>query len=654
MTATLLARRLLAELTGDAAADLSAAGGPETLAAALREHGLGARALRPAARDWRHLSTPCLVLNGADEARILRRVRRGTAELEDGDGTRTRVAVTTLAAQGMTVIEASRPLPPGANLPVRLLRALVGERRLGLQLAGLCLLVQAGSVAVPLVTGGLIDRLMPGAQPDALVLVVAGLAVIQLHLLALDACREWVARLLGAKLEARVLGASFSHILAKPLAALLGRDLGGLLQPLASADTLNRTVLQTASGFVLDAAMLAAALAGLAATPSGLALPLAGFGILLLSACALLATRHAALQRAEIAAAEEQTGALYELTAAAPTLVACGAGPKGFAAWIRRLVDQETAVLRRQRCALWLDLLLDGGYGAARAAVLVWAAARCLDGAMSLGGLFAAVMMADRVMKAVLGFAHGLLAVSGAAVHLGRVEEIFGDAPRPTPRRPLPRRSGGPAIEAAGLWFRYGPDLPWILTGRDLRVEWGSVVQLDGRSGSGKTTLLRILAGLQQPERGEVSVCGLDPEAARQAVYYLPQNTRLFEGTIRSNLELLSGVPLSEAMAAARRTGLFALIERLPMGLDTPLPPGGGNLSGGQRQLIALTAAFASSRPILLLDEALANIDRATQAELWKTDLLRGRTVVMVNHDAVLPPDSTGSCNKVEQGNAAR
>jgi ATP-binding cassette subfamily B protein len=166
----------------------------------------------------------------------------------------------------------------------------------------------------------------------------------------------------------------------------------------------------------------------------------------------------------------------------------------------------------------------------------------------------------------------------------------------------------------------------------NLSVAPGAVIHLDGPSGSGKTTVLRLIAGLHEPQLGQIRVFGQRPRQSRHSIYYLPQRVHLFDGTILDNLSILSGAEAEQLRVAAVCTHLDEWVSTLPLGYDTPIRAGANNLSGGQRQLIAVTAAIASHRPLLLLDEALANLDRPTQARLIRDDVLAGRTVIMVTH----------------------
>jgi ABC-type bacteriocin/lantibiotic exporter with double-glycine peptidase domain len=184
-----------------------------------------------------------------------------------------------------------------------------------------------------------------------------------------------------------------------------------------------------------------------------------------------------------------------------------------------------------------------------------------------------------------------------------------------------------------------------------LQVSAGSWLTLRGESGAGKTTLLRLASGLLTPDEGKVRVFGRTPREAAGHIAYLPQDATLFEGTIESNLRWIAQTVPVDIIAASRATGLDEWIRSLPMGYATRVPPGGGNLSGGQRQWILITAALANPRPLLLLDEPLAQIDRATRQVILRSGLFTrgGRTVVMITHEQ----DGSGAAARVAPPAAA-
>ncbi|MGK8501754.1 thiol reductant ABC exporter subunit CydD [Nocardia asiatica] len=179
----------------------------------------------------------------------------------------------------------------------------------------------------------------------------------------------------------------------------------------------------------------------------------------------------------------------------------------------------------------------------------------------------------------------------------------------------------------------------------------GSLTVLAGPNGSGKSTALQAILGLIRPDRGAVTVDGvdvraLDPDRWWARVAWLPQRPVLVPGTLRDNLELLGARPVDHAArgpvrvvddleAACLATGFDAVLDDLPGRWDTVVGPGGIGLSLGQRQRLALTRVLATDRPILLLDEPTAHLDAAAEATVLAALRARARagaTVVVIGH----------------------
>jgi ABC-type multidrug transport system fused ATPase/permease subunit/glycosyltransferase involved in cell wall biosynthesis len=207
------------------------------------------------------------------------------------------------------------------------------------------------------------------------------------------------------------------------------------------------------------------------------------------------------------------------------------------------------------------------------------------------------------------------------------------------------RRASG-VVEFRDVWFEY-PDTVnrgVVLRGIDLRLEPGRLAVLRGESGAGKSTILSLLVRLFDPTKGEILLDGvplrqIKLKSLRSQVAIMTQELHLFSGTLRSALMPL-GVELSEARLwnALSLVALDEFVRALPLKLDTPLGEDGLNLSGGQRQRLSLARAFLLDRPILLLDEPLANVDAASAAVILSAlDQLRaGRTCLAITHESTL------------------
>lgn len=161
-----------------------------------------------------------------------------------------------------------------------------------------------------------------------------------------------------------------------------------------------------------------------------------------------------------------------------------------------------------------------------------------------------------------------------------------------------------------------------------------------GRSGSGKSTLAKLLQGLYIPQQGAIRFDGVDIRQLdlihlRGHIGVVPQNSFLFQGSIRDNIS--KGKPdasLEEVLEAANLAGAYEFIETLPKGFETELEEGGSNLSGGQRQRLAIARAILKRPNILVLDEATSALDPESELSVQENleRLSRGRTVFMVTH----------------------
>ncbi|MER7563527.1 ABC transporter ATP-binding protein [Streptomyces sp. NPDC097941] len=273
----------------------------------------------------------------------------------------------------------------------------------------------------------------------------------------------------------------------------------------------------------------------------------------------------------------------------------------------------------------------------AAAAVLIAGAGRVEAATLTTGALVAYLLYIDLFFAPVQQLSQVFDGYQQATVSLGRIQELLQE---PTSTKaaeePLEVLSLRGEVAFENVHFAYGDDEE-ALGGIDLKIPAGQTVAFVGETGAGKSTVVKLVARFYDPTGGRVTVDGTDLRALdltsyRHRLGVVPQEAYLFQGTIRDAIAY--GRPDAtdaEVEAAARAVGAHEMIATLEGGYLHEVAERGRNLSAGQRQLIALARAELVDPDILLLDEATAALDLATEAQVNQaTDRLAGRRTTLV------------------------
>jgi ABC-type bacteriocin/lantibiotic exporter with double-glycine peptidase domain len=316
-------------------------------------------------------------------------------------------------------------------------------------------------------------------------------------------------------------------------------------------------------------------------------------------------------------------------------LKAAGAEQYSVEHWQSLLRDARKLGLRGERLSLGTDVI-DSALGQIQIqAIWIWGGYHVMYGALQLGEVMAFALMSALFHASVSHIGKVIITLRAALPHLRETDDLL---KQPSQRHVSPTRVTQlpPGVRIRNLWFRYDLEdqqRAWVFTDFKLDLTPGEICVLDAPSGFGKTTLLKLIAGLYLPTKGTIAIAGRSPAEMREQLIYLPQFVQLFNASVLDNLRIFSGdTSRTKLLHAAEMTGLHRLMLELPMGYDTLLSQGGKNISGGQRQLIALTAVLASSKPLLLLDEAAANLDAVQWSAIKSSPLFTGKTVLCVSH----------------------
>ncbi|MBK8727133.1 MAG: ATP-binding cassette domain-containing protein [Holophagaceae bacterium] len=603
----------------------------------LRGRGFQARAVQVQAEELDHLELPTLVQAQTGDWVVLRKRAPGGYLLEQGMGGVEFASLELLdSALAGPALDLSEPLPERGGLWARMLQLLPRHRAELAQAAAAAVVLQGLALVSPWLTGKAIDQALPQAAGGLLVILSLGLLLAAFFRAWVGWLRDATLLAFATRFEAALEKGLLEHLLWLPFKDLQQKTVGEHLQAFTGLTMARSQILNRGVGVLLGAFTGLAYLVWMFISLPGLAAVVA-LVALIMGLLSLLAGRlQARVQVREVEASQAQRSALVEMLRGIPTLKATGSQAWAFTRWGRRLDEGLARGLERERLELWNEVVQSLLGQGLNAAILIYGGREVLAGHLSLGSLMAFVQLAAGFQGSVSSLAGAAVAFIAMRPQLAEVEKVFSAEPEPRPPRKGPLDLPGP-LALEDVWFRYSGDTPWVLQGLSLQVHPGAFHHLPGPSGSGKSTLLKIIAGLYPADRGSVSLGGLDPRAASRFMVYLPQFPQLLSGSLMENLKLFSGGATQKRLQeVAEETGLAAWVATLPMGYQTIVASGGTNLSGGQRQLIAITAILASSKKLLLLDEALSNLDWVSRARIIRSPRFAGRTVVYASHEEIL------------------
>ena len=501
-------------------------------------------------------------------------------------------------------------------------------------------LINLFQLVLPLFTMLVYDRVVPNGAVETLWALTVGAVAVLVFDLVIRSLRGHFIEAAGARADTAIAGRIFEQVLNIRLEARPG-SAGAFAAMLREFETVREffTSATLASLVDLPFMLLFVAVIWIVAGP----LAWITLAILPAIACSIALVqiplaRAVARQQGQ---SQERHGVLVEAITGLEAVKTAGAAPVLRARW-EALVALSAISGQAYR---WLSLtsLNLSLFFQQLATVLVvfFGAIRIADNEMTSGQLVAAVLLTGRAVVPLAQFAQ-LLSRLAQSLFAYRTLARLMQAPveRPMERHYLarPRLEGAIGFGQVGLTYKDRPAPALQRVGFEIAA--GERVGVIGPVGSGKSSLIKLILGLYQPSVGTVTVDRtdirqIDPADLRRNIGCVPQDAYLFRGTVRDNIAI--GFPAAgdgEVLEAARLSGVDDFVRGHPLGYNLPVGERGENLSGGQRQSVALARALIGRPPILLLDEPTSGMDTQME-EAFKARLapiLAGRTLVLVTH----------------------
>ncbi|EYF03085.1 peptidase domain-containing ABC transporter [Chondromyces apiculatus] len=498
--------------------------------------------------------------------------------------------------------------------------------------------LQALLLGLPLLTGVIVDRVIPRGDEHLLLMLSIGLGLVIVFYMLASMVRAHLLLHVRTLVDARMTLGFLDRLLALPFGFFQRRSAGDLMMRLNSNVMIRQILTTGVLSAILDGGLMLTYLALLMVGSAQMGGVVLAAGVL--QVIVFLATRgkRRDINTQMLTRQARSQSYQVEMFSGIETLKAMGVEERAEEQWSNLFVDVLNASIEEGRLAAVLEAVNTTLRMGAPLVVLGVGTMQVLAGELTLGNMLALNTFAIGVFAPLAN----LVLLAGQIQLLGSYVERLNDVEATPPEQDEDRvRSAGKLrgqIELDGVSFSYGPLDPVVVRDVSVKIAPGEMVAIVGRSGSGKSSLASLLLGLHRPTSGRVlydgmNLADLDLRSVRTQLGIVTQRSTLFGSSIRANILLASPEATPEEIVEATRAAqIHDEIVRMPMGYETLLLDGGGSLSGGQRQRVALARALVRRPAIMLLDEATSALDTITERKVQdELDRLRCTRVVIAH-----------------------
>jgi len=517
--------------------------------------------------------------------------------------------------------------------------------RLGALLSLIFLAAGLGVVS-PFLLREVLDNAIPQHNTELLTELVLGMIALSVITSVIGVAQTWISNQVGQRVMHDLRAAVYAHLQRMSLAFFTHTRTGEVQSRIANdIGGVDSVVTSTATSIVQNVTTVVAVVVAMVL----LDWRLAAFSLFLLPFFVWL-TRRVGEERRRIQSVRQSRLAdmstLVEESLSVSGILlgkTMGRAPElvgRFSVESGELADLE---VRARMAGRWRMASVQMSFAIMPAAVYWFAGESIARGgnSITIGTLVAFTTLQTRLLFPIQSLLSVGLEVQTSMALFGRIFEYL-DLPVDIVERPGARELAGVRgdVRLENVWFGYGDGAPWTLSEISAEIPAGTRTALVGETGSGKTTLAYLAARLYEPQRGCVSIDGVDIRdvtlsSLAATVGLVSQETYLFHASIRENLRFACPDASDEEIEdAARAAQIHELISSLSEGYDTPVGERGYRFSGGEKQRMAIARTVLRNPPVLILDEATSALDNDTERAVQHAldDLSRGRTTIAIAH----------------------
>lgn len=592
--------------------------------------GMSARALRLEPEHLKQLSVPAVLHWDFNHFVVVKSIGRSGITIHDPARGVRLLSPAELSAHMTGVALELTPTPKfekKRDVERISIRALVGKvaelNRALAQAVVLSIIMQLFVLGSPFYMQFAVDDAVVKGDGGLLTALAVGFGLFMLINATASVLRSLVSLQLGNVISFQMVVGLFHHLIRLPLPYFERRQIGDLISRFSAAQPIKDLITEGLITAIVDGVMAIATLILIVIYSWQLAFVVS---IALVFYVGLRFFFIESLrQRTEdmIHARARQDSTFIETARAIQSVKLFGREAEREGLWQNRYAAFVNAGIRLGRLQIKFRAANDLIFGIENVVTIYIGARLALDGALTIGMLFAFMSYKQQFLDKAARLVEKLIELRMLDLYLDRLSDIaLAEREAGLDQLPQSTRALEGAVEIRNISYRYGESEPYVVENASLRIEPGEFVAITGPSGGGKTTLLKLMLGLFAPSSGEVLIDGypilaLGVQAVREQVGVVMQDDQLLSGSIQENIAFFdSSIDQAWVQRCAEAACIHADIMRMPMGYNTLIGDMGTALSGGQRQRILLARALYRRPRILFLDEGTSHLDPALEAEV--------------------------------------
>lgn len=481
----------------------------------------------------------------------------------------------------------------------------------------------------------LMDEILPYSLKNELIIFCIGFLVIEITQVLISAIRQQMMLYLSQKINISLLLGYFKHIYKLPMKFFASRKVGDILTRFSDASTIQNILTSVSLSLIIDVTLAITSAVILYMMNQTLFVVVIIITIVSALLIYIFKRPYKKINLEQMEAEARLNSHIIESLKGIETI-------KVNAAEEKNLEKLEIEYVRNLKIGFREGVLsnIQGSISSVISTVgnlvlMYIGATLVIDGKTTLGSLMAFTSLSNYFMGPIGRIINLQMSIQEADISLKRISEIYEiDKEQESEDKIKIDKADGDII-LNDITFRYGSRSP-VLKNVSLKIPKGKKVALVGESGSGKTTISKLILKYYTPEEGKINISGYDSEeidiySLRSKIAYVPQNVELFSGSIKENVTLgVENYKYEDVKKACEDAGCSSFIHKLPGKYDTFLEEAGGGLSGGEKQRLALARAFIKKSDFIILDEATSNLDFISEAKIYDTLFVKGKSKTML------------------------